>query len=488
MGYKESKHLVTVRNLSRMREWLDVALSAIQRTLTQKINGAESRVTEMINQTNSDLQNAEDRLNDRIDNIEVPDIPELPSDVRIYSGVNGTQAVTSSPYYATRYDVTDSTVSSYKPNMVVFFKTPCAGHGTYGTALQINNLGYKPVIYGYDKMIGTRYAVGDMIVAIYDSTQTASLYLGHGKVNVNGVWRVLNYGKSREQINDMLGYNRGTRTMKATMYSKMLCVVDVDGCIVPLNSRSNTGTTKPMTILEFLPQKGIFYYPEGSTLWSGNNLQMYNLCRQYSFVQFNYSFNCGSTLVANKEIYLVMVPQQGGTCKLAPNPWSQSLPKNADGKLYMLIGAASTAMQGELYAEHPIFWHDGKGIKLWTGGEAGMQHGNNMAVETNSVDVVFSGSRRNTKMLTASGNISISIKIDSSYSEDNILWVKNTGSSEIEITAEVYACEDGPDYVGQQTYLPSAGISVPAGHVCELKVIVTFNGAFITSNDLAQAE
>lgn len=488
MGYKESKHLVTVRNLSRMREWLDVALSAIQRTLTQKINGAESRVTEMINQTNSDLQNAEDRLNDRIDNIEVPDIPELPSDVRIYSGVNGTQAVTSSPYYATRYDVTDSTVSSYKPNMVVFFKTPCAGHGTYGTALQINNLGYKPVIYGYDKMIGTRYAVGDMIVAIYDSTQTASLYLGHGKVNVNGVWRVLNYGKSREQINDMLGYNRGTRTMKATMYSKMLCVVDVDGCIVPLNSRSNTGTTKPMTILEFLPQKGIFYYPEGSTLWSGNNLQMYNLCRQYSFVQFNYSFNCGSTLVANKEIYLVMVPQQGGTCKLAPNPWSQSLPKNADGKLYMLIGAASTAMQGELYAEHPIFWHDGKGIKLWTGGEIGMQHGNNMAVETNSVDVVFSGSRRNTKMLTASGNISMSIKIDSSYSEDNILWVKNTGSSEIEITAEVYACEDGPDYVGQQTYLPSAGISVPAGHVCELKVIVTFNGAFITSNDLAQAE
>ena len=299
---------------------MDVALSAIQRTLTQKINGAESRVTEMINQTNSDLQNAEDRLNDRIDNIEVPDIPELPSDVRIYSDIHGTQAVTSSPYYATRYDVTDSTVSSYKPNMVVFFKTPCAGHGTYGTALQINNLGYKPVIYGYDKMIGTRYAVGDMIVAIYDSTQTASLYLGHGKVNVTGVWRVLNYGKSREQINDMLGYNRGTRTMKATMYSKMLCVVDVDGCIVPLNSTSGTSTTKPMTIREFLPQKGIFYYPEGSTFWSGNNLQMYNLCRQYSFVQFNYSFNCGSTLVANnpgRNLFPKM-PTGSCTCSLEP--------------------------------------------------------------------------------------------------------------------------------------------------------------------------
>lgn len=447
MGYEyESTKLATLGNLAVVRDILDLALNRLSNSLLQRMK-----------------------------------------DVRIYSDVNGTQAVISSPYYATRYDVTDSEVTAYRHNMIVFFKTPCAGHGKYGTALQINNLGYKPVVYGYDKMIGQSFDVGDMIVAIYDSSQSAQLYLGHGKVNVQGAWRVLNYGKKREKINDMLGYNRGTRVMKAAMYAPMLCLMDGNGGIVPLNSTLNTATNKQMTTLEFCPQKGVFYYPEGDRLNATGTIWMYSLCRQYSFVQFNYVFNCGSTLTANKEIYLVMEPKPYGMCKLATVPWSQELPRAADGKLYMLLGAASTASQGELYPNHPIFWHDGCSIRLWTGGET-IEHNDNTTVAEPAVDVTFSGFRRSTKMITVSDDVTISIKIDAERSADNILWVRNAGNAGIGITVAVYASETESTYEELDTYLPSGGISVPAGHVCELKVIVTQNGAFVTASDLALAE
>lgn len=116
----------------------------------------------------------------------------------------GTAAKTTSPYYCARYDVTDTEVTEYKDGMMVWFEVPVAGNGTYGTALQINSLGYKPIVYNTDNMVGTRYPAGSRIWCIYNSTQTAQLYVNSANPStITGCWQVMDYsqdGASTEVI------------------------------------------------------------------------------------------------------------------------------------------------------------------------------------------------------------------------------------------------------------------------------------------------
>jgi len=105
----------------------------------------------------------------------------------------GTAAVTSSPYYAARYDITDTTITAYEDGMIVSLIVPVAGNANYGTAFQINSLGYKPITCGASSMIGTRYGVGATILAVYNSTATGVLYLGSGSQTITGAWQVMDY-------------------------------------------------------------------------------------------------------------------------------------------------------------------------------------------------------------------------------------------------------------------------------------------------------
>ena len=123
------------------------------------------------------------------DLIDKPDIP----DIKIYRNLRGTAAVTTSPYYCTRWDVTDDSVTAYRDGMGVCVKVPTngLGDGTYGTGFQINSLGYKPVVYNVNSKISTRYAVGSVIWAVYNSTQYGILYLGNGSQVIIGCWQVM---------------------------------------------------------------------------------------------------------------------------------------------------------------------------------------------------------------------------------------------------------------------------------------------------------
>lgn len=104
----------------------------------------------------------------------------------------GTAAVTTSPYYCARYDVTDTEVTAYTDGMMVWFEVPVAGNGTYGTGLQINSLGYKPIVCDTNTPIGNRYSVGSRIWCIYNSTQTATLYINSATATtVTGCWQVM---------------------------------------------------------------------------------------------------------------------------------------------------------------------------------------------------------------------------------------------------------------------------------------------------------
>lgn len=295
------------------------------------------------------------------------------SRLHVYRTTTGTAAITSSPYYCSRWDVSDSTVTEYVDGMIVCLEVPVAGNGTYGTGFQINNLGYKPVVYNVNSMVSTRYGVGSVVWAVYNATQTGNLYINSGSAStVTGCWQVMDYDSNTTSIYNLI-YYRGTRICAADVRRYILCVFPDETTIIPLNSTAGTGnagstaTTKTMTTGTFDPLKGIVYYTTNAIVTSGNTIAMSTMYRQYNSVDLRYSFNCGTTsFTANSEVYMVMDLQSDGRlCKLASTPYSDTLPSTNDGHLYMLLGFAYSKYQIELYPIHPIYYHDGTSLKEW---------------------------------------------------------------------------------------------------------------------------
>jgi hypothetical protein len=107
-------------------------------------------------------------------------------------------------------------------------------------------------------------------------------------------------------------------------------------------------------------------------------------------------------------------------------------------------------------------------------------HTANTTVSTSTTTITFEASRRCSKMITVSADLGVTFVVNNAA--DNYLWIKNTGSSEVDIT--VSAVTSGGNNVAN-VYMPADGISVPAGKVVEIGIIVNADGAFITSrNDL----
>lgn len=68
-----------------------------------------------------------------------------------------------------------------------------------------------------------------------------------------------------------------------------------------------------------------------------------------------------------KPIYLKCAPQSDGSAIIdAESPYVQALPNTADGKIYIYLGIAYSATAIELRLEHPIYYHDGTRIRLYT--------------------------------------------------------------------------------------------------------------------------
>lgn len=108
-------------------------------------------------------------------------------------------------------------------------------------------------------------------------------------------------------------------------------------------------------------------------------------------------------------------------------------------------------------------------------------HTSNTTVSTSTATVTFAANHRCTQTITVSADIGLTFAVNNGA--DNYLWIRNSGSAEIDVT--VSAVTSGGSSVNN-VYVPADGISVPAGCVCELGIVVNSDGAFITSrNDLS---
>jgi len=130
---------------------------------------------------------------------------------------------------------------------------------------------------------------------------------------------------------------------------------------------------------------------------------------------------------------------------------------------------------------------DATGLKFATvgGGGGGLTdydftHVGNTTVTT-STTITFAANIRGSQMVSTAADLAVTFAVNNE--SDNYLWIKNTGSSDIDITISAVTAGGSPV---SNVYIPDDGISVSAGKVCEIGIIVNADGAFITSrSDLA---
>lgn len=174
-------------------------------------------------------------------------------------------------------------------------------------------------------------------------------------------------GSGNISITDSVGYY--LRTNGANMPASDSCgfsriwFTSADGTkMVPINTStsSSSSTTKTLNTRPIDPFGRIMYYTTSGI--ANSNLSFSSQWDQY-FLTIGYSYV--KTLTNKLPVYLKCTPQSDGSAVMADV--IQELPSTNDGYIYIFLGVAISTTDMELQMHHPVYYHDGIGIKLWTG-------------------------------------------------------------------------------------------------------------------------
>ena len=234
-----------------------------------------------------------------------------------------------------------------------------------GVTLNINGLGAKPI---YSSM-----AAATALTTVFNASYTMLFVYDEDRVE-GGCW-VAYYGyyTSSNTIGYQLRTNKTSLPMSDKVYRYRLLFTAPDGKkFVPANASTSTDATTSKTPITrpIDPFGRIVYYGTTTAVNAGSRPGAAYLWDQYEIV-LGYSFNntgAALTLTSWAPVYLKCAPQADGSAIIdATTPYVQSLPSTADGKVYIFLGIAYDATHIELFVEHPVYYHDGNGIKAWTG-------------------------------------------------------------------------------------------------------------------------
>lgn len=290
---------------------------------------------------------------------------------------------------------------------VVTVKKPSALHD-YGTWLSLDNgTTWYPIVYANTSRLPDWFSNNYSITLRFDAVGTCSVFGAIDSTNkvmlatdarstITGVWRLwtmYDTGNSNDTgtlVRDYGGNVAIVSTVGTTYrYQILLSILDTGNNgwkVIPVNTTSNsTGTGKTNLYTgEFNPFGDIYYYNHTDTV-SGTTsapvtMRADRIWKSYP-VDIRYSFNCGTTLTASKDVY--MVAYLTGNCKAklrnpgatgnnasatatgtSAGPLTQVLPTTADGYIYIKIGKAYSTYQVDIALNHPIYYHDGNSIQL----------------------------------------------------------------------------------------------------------------------------
>lgn len=234
-----------------------------------------------------------------------------------------------------------------------------------GFTLNVNGLGAKPC---YTNLAAstretTIFSAAYTMLFVYDSTRVSGgcwiCYRGYDS-NTNSVGYQLRTNSTVMNVSDTARYYK-------------LYFTSADGNLwVPasVNSTNDATTARAVNQRPINPFGRIVYTSASTNYATGANLAATTIWDQYNLA-LGYSFNVNGgalTLTAEKPVYVKCAPQTDGSAIIdATNPTVQDLPTSNDGKIYIFLGTATSATAVELFQNHPVYYHDGNGIKLWSG-------------------------------------------------------------------------------------------------------------------------
>ena len=278
------------------------------------------------------------------------------------SGVAGN--ATSGSYLSTRWYCSGvNDITTPYNGMMVATKIPVAGVSGAGVVFSINgntDSEYHPILYNSTTALTSHYPVGSVMIFTYDTTVSASRYLTSNKsTSISGCWKSIADYDSTNTYQFRNG--NGPYTALTAVTANSLLLQHSPTHLMSISSGGSTSGHVYDTTNEFDPFGMIYHtttsYGVGKSISAPSLYTQINLTTSYTF---------NDTITSAKDVYLVAIPQSNGRAKLDANPLSQTLPTTNDGKIYILLGHASSTTSMELHPHHPIYYHDGTSLRLWT--------------------------------------------------------------------------------------------------------------------------
>lgn len=264
---------------------------------------------------------------------------------------------------ATVYTVTVPGITELRSGVCAYIRNGVVTSAS-GYTLNVNGLGAKPC---YSSM-----AAATRSTTVFNANYTFLFVYNADRVS-GGCWDIY-YGYYSDA--NSIGYQ--LRTASTTMpttdkfYRYRLLFTAADRKhYVPANTSSSTSadTAKTVNQRPIDPFGAVFYYGHTTAINANANPTASYFWTQYSFT-LGYSFNrTGAALVLTNHapVYIKCAPQSDGSAIIdADNPFVQTLPSTADGKIYIFLGIASSATAVELVPEHPVYCYRNGAIQPWT--------------------------------------------------------------------------------------------------------------------------
>lgn len=237
-----------------------------------------------------------------------------------------------------------------------------------GFTININGLGAKPV---YNNL-----ASGDEVTpkeATRDTTIFAAtytmLFVYSTTLVDGGCWICYRgYDANTNTLGYQIRTNSGNLQASDTGYKYRLWFTSADNKKwVPANTSTSTDatTSRTMNTRPINPFGPIVYNSTNGTVNSGSRPAVTTLWQQYTLT-VGYSYVV--SLTAWDPVYVQCTPQTDGSAVM--NAIVKTLPTSKDGKIYIYLGMAYSTTAMELRLEHPVFYHDGNGIRAWIGKNA----------------------------------------------------------------------------------------------------------------------
>ena len=264
---------------------------------------------------------------------------------------------------STAFTATVPGITEYKDGVCVMLKNGVVTSAA-GFTINVNGLGAKPA---YNNMAAataetTLFNVNYTMLFVYDEDRVEG-----------GCWILYRgYNANDNTIGYQLRTNLSSLPMDSVVYRYRLLFTSADNeKWVPANNSTSTNATASRTTIQtpINPFGRIVYYGTTTSVAAGSRPGVSYLWSQYG-ITLGYSFNrtgAALTLTSWKPVYIKCAPQTDGSAIIdADTPYVQALPTTNDGKIYIYLGIAYSATQVEIVPEHPVYYHDGTRIRLWT--------------------------------------------------------------------------------------------------------------------------